>query len=119
MALARQTRLTPTLVEEAASLFRQGYSQEEIYTVLDIPRRTWYHWLRRARDGKQPYVALLDAFEKARAERRVELLRKVEAAANRSWQAAAWLLEREWPERYARPELQLRQNAESVEIVDE
>lgn len=117
--MARPTRLTQQLVEQAVELWKRGYMMEEIHTVLDIPRRTWYGWLQRGRDGKQPYVALVDAFEQARVQRRIELLRKVEAAADKHWQAAAWILEREWPERYARPELRLKYVDEPVDIVDD
>lgn len=112
-------KLTPQLVEQAVELWKQGYMQNEIYKQLGINERTWYNWFARGRDGKQPYVALVEAFEQARVERRIELLQKIEAAADKHWQAAAWILEREWPERYARPELRMKHVDEPVEIVDE
>lgn len=112
-------KLTQDLIARAAELYRRGCKQQDIYTALGIPERTWFSWLERGRDGKQPYVALVDALEQAKVDRLMNLLAIIEQAAPKQWQAAAWLLEREWPDRYARPEvrLKLKQDEEEIEIL--
>lgn len=117
--MARRTKLTPDIIEQAVELWKKGYMQKEIYGALGIDERTWFRWLEAGRDGKQPYAALVKAFEQARIERRIELVSKIQAAADKNWVCAAWILEREYPELYSRPELRLRHYDEPVEIVDE
>lgn len=87
--------------------------------MLGIAERSFYRWLQKGRQGKQPYSQLWQALERARPDRRIALLRKIEAAADRNWMAAAWILEREFPEMYAKPEVRLRlAGNEQVEITE-
>jgi hypothetical protein len=49
------------------------------------------------------HPALRDEIEAARAEGEVRAIARIAAAATESWQAAAWLLERQYPDRWGRP----------------
>ena len=73
-----------------------------IATAADVVRccpRTVYNTARRDPEFKAD-------MDRARALRRVTLLQRMEAASAdpRYWRATAWLLERECPEKYAKPQ---------------
>lgn len=47
-------------------------------------------------------------------------IRIIEEAAQTKWQAAAWYLERRWPERWAKRErFEVEQRREPVRIIDD
>lgn len=80
-----------------------------------ITKRTFYRWLERgeaAADGDEAFVAFVAAIGEARA---VAEAARVEAiASSKSWQAHAWILERQYPERWSKPSERNR-NDESSE----
>lgn len=117
--MARRTDLTSELIERVVELYKRGYTQLEIYTQLGIAERTWYSWLERGRAGREPYVQLYRGLEQARAERRVNLVKIIESHAQKHWVAAAWILEREYPERYAKPDARVLREQGEDEIVDD
>lgn len=117
--MACRTKLTPDLIHEAVELFKRGYMQQEIYMALGIPATTWFSWLSRGRDGKQPYAQLVQALEQAKVERRCYLRSLIQAKAEQNWVCAAWLLEREFPQLYANPAVRLKHGVdEEIEIID-
>ncbi len=65
----------------------------------------FYHWRRKARN-RHPDAAGFRAFfhtvKRASAQAECEALERVRLAAGNSWQAAAWFLERRFPERWGR-----------------
>lgn len=52
-----------------------------------------------------PFVELRERFDRARADGEMRAVALVSAAAADNWQAAAWLLERQYPDRWSRPAL--------------
>lgn len=65
-------------------------------------------WLERGASSNPadaPFVALREALDRARADGEVRSVALVAAAAAENWQAAAWLLERQYPDRWSRPTL--------------
>lgn len=79
-----------------------------------ITKRTFYRWLERgeaAADGDEAFVAFVEQITEARA---VAEAARVEAiAASKSWQAHAWILERQYPERWSKPSERNRNDGES------
>ena len=69
-----------------------------------IAESTFRNWRQAAREGRAgpEVLALLADCEKAEAEADLSLLDRIGAATGKSWQAAAWLLERRHPEQFAR-----------------
>jgi hypothetical protein len=89
--------LTADVVDEIGRLVAAGARAEEAAAAAGVSRTSYYRWM--AAGGE-----LRDRVERARAESEVVLVIRIARAAERgSWQAAAWLLERQWPERWARP----------------
>lgn len=99
-------KLTRELIEEAAALIREGNYQVHVAQALGISEATWYRWLQegeKAQSGlkREFYEAIKKAEGEAIAER-VAIIRR--AALDGNWQAAAWWLERKFPELYGKRE---------------
>jgi transposase len=102
----RPTKLTPELQAKICSAIQAGNFIEIAAAYAGIRKATLHNWLRRgARQTQGIYHAFSEAAEKALADseaRDVALIAK--AAADGQWQAAAWRLERKFPDRWGRRE---------------
>ena len=102
----RPTKLTPEALERVEQLVRAGTTIDVAAAAAGVNRATIYRWLaagEKARKGTHTRE-LRDRVERARAESESVLVARIGAAAAKgSWQAAAWLLERRWPERWMKP----------------
>ena len=99
----RKPKLTYKLVEQAVELKSHGLSNIDICNALDIAEGTFYRWLRE--DDTKLKRALSQGLKRAEAEYKGELLETIKATATREknpqWTAAAWLLERRYPDEFA------------------
>jgi transposase len=116
-----RSKLTPELTERLAQLLRAGVSVELATSIAGIGERTFYTWLERgdpARRAKRDarYREFREVIERARAEHESILITHLNrAAAKGSWRAAAWLLERSFPERWAPAERRGPATSASIE----
>jgi hypothetical protein len=72
-----------------------------------VPRRTFYDWWNRGQpagtdERDAPARLMRERVERARAEGEMRNVALIANAARENWQAAAWILERSAPERWAR-----------------
>lgn len=104
--MARPSKLTPEVQERIASLLRAGNTVEIASQAAGISPETYYAWMNRGLTDKpadKPYREFRSAVETARAESEAVLVTRIaKAAANGSWTAAAWLLERRNPAQWAK-----------------
>lgn len=102
--LGRRTKLTPDVQNAIVSALRAGNYQETAARYAGIAEPTFYSWLARGRDEPDSiYGEFLEAVESAKAASEVRDIALIDkAAANGSWQAAAWKLERKYPQRWGR-----------------
>jgi transposase len=104
--MARPSKLSPELQERCAALIRAGNTVEVAAEAAGISEATFYAWMARgeqSRASDRPYREFRAAVEQARAEAEATLVTRIaKAAANGSWPAAAWLLERRYSERWAK-----------------
>jgi hypothetical protein len=101
----RKTSLTPQLADRLEGLFRTGTPVATAVAAVGLARSTYYDWLDRG-EGEQsvPRLAAFRArMELARGEGEAVLVARISRAAAEDWRAAAWLLERGAPARWARP----------------
>jgi len=92
---AIRTKHSPELEDRVAQLVRTGSSLGVAAHAVGVHEQTLYHWLRTRASFKV-------AVERARADAEAALVGRVQHAAKAgSWRAATWLLEREFPERWA------------------
>jgi transposase len=103
----RPTKLTPALQDKIVQAIRAGNYMETAAAYAGIHKDTLYAWLKRGareRSPHSPYRQFSDAVEKALAEAEVRDVALIAKAAEREWQAAAWRLERKFPDRWGRRE---------------
>jgi hypothetical protein len=75
---------------------------EQAAAAAGVHRVTVHWWLRKGADGTEPYATFADRVHRALAEGELRMLAIIDKAALRDvWQAAAWKLERKWPQRWA------------------
>jgi transposase len=85
-------------------LIRAGATGEVAAQAVGVDPSTFDLWLQKGRNGVQPYRDFSERVARARAESEAGLVARIASVAGKgSWQAAAWLLERRFPERWGKP----------------
>jgi hypothetical protein len=111
----RPSSLTPEVHEHLIKVLRSGCTHDAAAEAIGMSTRALRKWLQKgddaevrrdagekltAQDGR--YLAFAEDARKARAEAEVRAVTTIQrAAANGTWQAAAWYLERAFPERWS------------------
>ena len=95
----RPTKKTEQRVEALLQSLRAGASRQRSAALAGIHRDTLHEWMKQD-------PAFSDAIEKAEAFAEARFLSRVATAAEneRSWQAAAWILERRFPNEWRKRE---------------
>ena len=90
---------------------KRGLNDKDIAAYLGVRRETFSQWVNHPRTENQ--TNLSNALKKAEADAKAAMLTAIQKAAveTKTWQAAAWWLERKYPEEFARPEVQLQREA--------
>lgn len=108
--MARPSKLTVELVDTLVALFEAGQFASVACRLAGIGETTFYRWLEeggQAKTGRKR--EFWEAIKKAEAmaeARRVDIIRQA-GAEPKTWQAAAWWLERRFPSRYGRRAVEL------------
>jgi hypothetical protein len=111
----RPSKLNDALHEAIVRILRTGCTIETAAEHAGVSKRTLQSWLHKGEDAEtrreagvklsavdDRYLALAQDVRKARSESEVRALATIQrAAADGTWQAAAWYLERAFPERYS------------------
>ena len=76
---------------------------EDACVFAGISSRQYRRWRELAEQGVEPYAERWVEIQKSEAQAIVRNLFNIQNAANSgTWQASAWILERKYPEKYAR-----------------
>ena len=94
-------KLTKDGIQTALRYCRAGLPDCQIAAILGVSKQTYSTWINHPKTPNQ--FELSEQLKKADAEREAALLARIMRASDDSWQAAGWLLERRYPERYAKP----------------
>ncbi len=101
--MPRPTKLTDRVKKNIISAIRAGLSYERAALFAGISESTFYNWKERGeREGEGIYFEFLEDLKKAEIEGEVRNLAIISKAAEKQWQAAAWLLERRYPDLWGR-----------------
>lgn len=92
----RNSKYTPETIKRILDLLRTGVRLRVAATAAGISESTLFNW-------KNQYPEFADQVEQAQAESCVFYLEIIRKAAETNWQAAAWFLERRFPDDFARP----------------
>ena len=103
--LGRPEKLNQEIMKAIVSAILSGAYVETAAAFAGISKSTFYEWMRKgAKASKGKYFDFSDAIKKAMAEAELRDIMVVNRAAQSSWQAAAWKLERKYPDRWGRRE---------------
>jgi len=133
--MARPTKLTIGVQSQIITVIKAGNYIETAAAYAGISKNTLYDWLKRGEREKQrvnknskakirkleaDFVEFSDAIEKALAEAEIRDVTIIAKAAEEQWQAAAWRLERKFPDRWGRRKLDIEHSGEiGIKIVDD
>jgi len=99
----RPELLTPEVTARIVSALKQGVYMETAAVYAGIARPTFFLWLKKGHaEPSSIYGAFVGAVDEALARAEVRDVAIISAASSQQWQAAAWKLERRYPERWAR-----------------
>ena len=101
MAGRGKEKLTKDGIKTALRLCRAGLPDCQIAAVLGVSKETYSRWINHPKTDNQNQ--LRQQLKRADAEREAALVTRIMRASDDTWQAAAWLLERRYPDRYAKP----------------
>lgn len=111
--MGRPTILDDRVREILVSAIRIGSSYKDACAFAGVSYRAFAEWMNKGRrdienNKKSPYAQLVQDIEKARSDAYVNALSKiVEAYENGTWQAAAWFLERKYPEQFGKSRVEV------------
>lgn len=96
------TALTPDVKDCIVAATKEGLYIDDACALSGISKQTYYTWLKAAELGNPQCIDLVDAIKKAEAEHKQEKLSQIAKAGKTPhyWQAAAWHLERRYPQEY-------------------
>lgn len=99
--MARE-KLTKDGIAEVVRMKRAGVPHKDIAAYIGVSEETFSRWVNHPRTPNQ--CQLCQALKKAEADRKTALLTMIYNAATspKTWQAAAWLLERQYPDEFAK-----------------
>lgn len=109
---------TPAIAAKLVELISAGMSRERACRAIGVGARTLRDWLTRERRGDATYGNDLgERLQQAEAKAEGDALDQIRAAArDGAWQAAAWYLERRYPDRYGRREPRERNRKPTQEV---
>lgn len=93
--------LTPAVADAIVELLRAGNYYCTACAKAGVTPHTFIRWRRLAEEGKQPFADFWLRCCQAEAEAEAKALDIVITSAFTSWQAAAWYLERKYPDRWS------------------
>lgn len=116
----RPSKVSPEITKKICEAIRAGNYIETAAAYAGIDKATLYRWMKRGareiervktsekklkiRKIEEPFVDFCNAVEKALAEGEVRDLVIISNAATTDWRAAAWKLERKFPDKWGRKE---------------
>lgn len=103
-------KLTYEMVDEAVKLKKLGLYEKDIAAAIGVSPQTFSTWQHEPKTEEQRELA--EAMKRAEADGKKALLAIIQRdARERDWKAAAWMLERRYPEEFARPEVYFARQA--------
>lgn len=109
-----KSKLTPEVKEKLFRALRLGSYIETAANYAGITRQTLYNWIDRGRKEESPYSEFVEELDQVLAEAELRDLAIIAEAAKEQWQAAAWKLERRYPDRWGRVDRSAKQDSDSA-----
>ena len=91
-----------TTQERICNALRLGATRQAAAQAGGVSPGTVVAWLKRGRNGEQPYQDFRQSYVEAEYYSRESLLAKMATHYDSSWQSVAWMLERRFPDEYGK-----------------
>jgi transposase len=128
--MGRKSKLTEATQQELYNTIAAGNTHETACALAGIATSTFYDWLskgEKAKSGKmRDFYELMKKGEALAEAKRIEIIRKAGEGKGvfeekPDWKAAAWYLERRYPEKWGRRHLSadLNHSGEVTEVKEE
>jgi transposase len=119
-AAHRPTKLTPEMQAKIVAAIQIGNYPEIAALAAGISQKTFYRWMAEGEDkpAGHPLRSFFDDVRKAKASAEIQKIVVIAKAANESWQAAAWWLERTRPDRFSLRTRVAHEGAVSIGLED-
>lgn len=99
----RPTKFTTTTKRRIYKALRLGATKRLASQFAGLSYETMRSWERRGEDDEGgPYSVFLASVKRCQAEACMKALEAINEASPKHWQAAAWLLERRYPEEWGK-----------------
>ncbi|HEY9772126.1 MAG TPA: hypothetical protein V6C71_27080 [Coleofasciculaceae cyanobacterium] len=105
--MGRQTKLTETVKQTIIDNIEQGLNYESACLGANVSYSTFREWMRRGTDtdsnrqSNELYAEFAEDVNRAVATSEINLIRSINQAAKTDWKAAAWILERRFPQHWS------------------
>lgn len=97
----RPIKLTPELHERLVSRIAAGAYKQHAALECGIADKTIHNWIHRGEQGEEPFATFLRDIRKAEGQAIYDALSIINACARAgNWKAAAWKLERKYPDQF-------------------
>ena len=108
--MGRPTKLTADIQSEIVELIKAGNYIETACAVAGLHKSTFYDWMKiaDASTNKNKYTNFSDAVKKAMAWAEARDVAIIARHSEKYWQAAAWRLERKYPDKWGRQKLEVQ-----------
>lgn len=96
-----QCLLTPEITASLARDLKAGLTRSCSAIRAGISPRTLTYWMAKGRAGHEDFVSFVATIEKSERDAEARNVAVIQTAATKTWQAAAWWLERKFPESWS------------------
>jgi len=115
----RKTKLNKEITIEVTKRIRAGNYIKVACEAVGISQTSYFDWLKKGEQGIEQYAEFLGAIKKAEAEAQVNFVAIIASQAPTQWQAAAWWLERRFPDKWGRKEkIEIEKQQVSVKEIE-
>jgi hypothetical protein len=98
-------KLKPELIETIEKNISEGNYVNIVCQAVGIHKASYYSWYHKGENGRGIFKEFHDAIDRATAKAEQTYIGVIRDAANKgTWYAAAWWLERRFPERWGKRE---------------
>jgi len=123
----RKTKLTEERFKQIVNLVKVGNFASVAASAAGISEATYYGWLKRGREEGEAlkegesgsiFFEFLEAIKKAEGQAEARSIMRIQTASEENWTAAAWYLERKYPDRWGRKDRSKVEVTDSRDVVD-
>ena len=105
--MGRHTKLTETVKQTIIDNIEHGLNYESACLGANVSYSTFREWMRRGTDSdgnrqsNELYAAFAEDVNRAVVQSEINLIKSINEAAKTDWKAAAWILERRFPQHWS------------------